>query len=273
MKKILKTAAAALLIAAAAGPMDATAFQGQGCGADCADCHTLTPEEARKLLKTDKFNAELKEIRLSPVKGLWEVEVTRGDKSILVYIDFAKKYLVEARFTPLDELGKAPQLKRLDRSRIPMDNALIMGDREAEKKIIVFDDPDCPYCKKLHYEIKKVVKKRPDIAFYILLYPLDIHPDAYKKAKAIQCRRSVEMLEEAFEGKVLPEPDCDDKVVDENIRVGRELGIQGTPALIMPDGRLIPGYLAADVLIEVIDQEPQGEGAQGGHDAKGSSPR
>ena len=82
------------------------AFQGPGCGGECMDCHTLTKAEAGKLLKTEKFKAKVIDIRMSPVKGLWEVELSRGDKRFKVYMDFSKKYLVEGAvaFTPLEKI-------------------------------------------------------------------------------------------------------------------------------------------------------------------------
>ena len=71
----------------------AEAFQGAGAG-KCADCHVLTKEDAATLLKADKFKLQVKDVRMSPVKGLWEIEVVQGDKGGIVYMDFAKKLLV-----------------------------------------------------------------------------------------------------------------------------------------------------------------------------------
>ncbi len=87
-----KLVLAALLMAfAIAGPglEHAEAFQGEGCGAECMDCHSLTKAEAGKLLKTEKFKAWVSDIRLSHVKGLWEVEIRQGDNRFKVYMDFA----------------------------------------------------------------------------------------------------------------------------------------------------------------------------------------
>ncbi len=100
--------------------------------------------------------------------------------------------------------------------------------------------------------MKKVIEKRKDIAFYIKMFPLKIHPGAYEKAKAIVCEKSLTLLEDAFEKKSLPKPKCETSVIDENVKLADKLGIGGAPALIMPDGRLIPGYREADALIELI---------------------
>lgn len=229
------------------------AFQGPGCMGSCTDCHTLTKQDAGKLLKTDKFKAEIKDVRTGPIKGLWEVELNQGDKSFIVYIDFAKKHLVEGKFTPLEEIGKSAELKKIDLKKIPLEGAVVMGNPKAEKKIIVFDDPDCPYCKKLHEEIRVILKKRKDVAFYIKMFPLPMHKDAHQKSLSIACGKSLKLLDDAFAGKKLPKPECDTKEVDNNLKLGAELGIKGTPAIIFPDGRLLPGYVDADALMGMID--------------------
>jgi thiol:disulfide interchange protein DsbC len=100
--------------------------------------------------------------------------------------------------------------------------------------------------------MKKVIEQRKDIAFFIILFPLKMHPGSYDKAKAIVCEKSLALLEDAYEKKEIPKPKCETSVVDDNIKLGESLGITGTPALIFPDGRLIPGYKKADAIIELV---------------------
>src|SRR3990167_2075794 len=232
----------------------AFAFKGAGCSQDCASCHSLSKDEAKKLIKADAFKADVADVRMSPVKGLWEIEVAKEGQKFLIYVDFGKKYLVEGKFTPLAQLGKPPELKKVDLSQIPLGDAVVMGNPKAKTKIIVFDDTDCPYCKKLHEEIKKILETRKDIAFYIKLFPLDIHPEAYEKSKTIICnKKSVKLLDDAFAGKKLPKPDCETKEIDDNIKLGKSLGITGTPTIIFPDGRLLPGYVEGPTLIKILE--------------------
>jgi len=100
------------------------------------------------------------------------------------------------------------------------------------------------------------LEKRKDIVFYIKLYPLPMHKGAYDKAKAIICENSLALLEDVFEGKQLPKPKCETTAVDENIKLAGKLGITGTPAIILPDGGIVPGYKDADSLIQMIDKKP-----------------
>lgn len=83
-----------------------------------------------------------------------------------------------------------------------------------------------------------------------------MHKGAYDKAKAIICEKSLSMLEDAFEKKELPKPKCETTAVDENIKLAGKLGITGTPAIILPDGGIVPGYKDADSLIQMIDKKP-----------------
>lgn len=100
--------------------------------------------------------------------------------------------------------------------------------------------------------MKKVVAERKDIAFYIKLYPLPMHKDAYEKSKAIVCEKSLVLLENAFDKIPLPKATCDTKVLDENISLAQRLGISGTPALIFPNGKIVPGAIDAKAIIEHI---------------------
>ncbi len=103
--------------------------------------------------------------------------------------------------------------------------------------------------------MKKVLEKRQDIAFYIMLFPLPMHKDAARKAKTIVCEKSLALLDDAFQKKQIPDPKCDTTVVDDNIKLGQKLGISGTPAMIFPDGRLVSGAVDADSIIKMIDKK------------------
>lgn len=103
--------------------------------------------------------------------------------------------------------------------------------------------------------MKKVLEKRKDIAFYIMLFPLQMHQDAARKSKAIFCEKSLQLLEDAFERKQIPDPKCETTAIDDNIKLGQKLGINGTPALIFPDGSLASGAMDADSIIKKIDKK------------------
>lgn len=104
--------------------------------------------------------------------------------------------------------------------------------------------------------MKKVLEKRKDIVFYIKLFPLPMHKQAYGEAMSIACgKNQLQLLDDAYEKKPLPEAKCKTTVVDDDMALGKKLGISGTPAIILSNGTVIPGYRDADSLIKQIDQK------------------
>ncbi len=252
---IRSLAAAAVALAL---PLAAHAFPAKDLGGKtCADCHKLTPAEAEKVLKglVDKVLA----VRVSDVSGLWDVDVEKQGHKIPAYLHFSKKYVVAGNVIRLDtsedltrerEIG----LNRIDASVIPLDDAVVIGNPKAAHKIVVFDDPECPFCVKIHAEMKKVVAERKDIAFFIKMLPLDSHPTARKKAEAIICAKSLQLLDDSLAGKAIPEPTCQTDQVDQNKALAAQLGIRSTPTLVFADGRVVPGYRPADKIIETLER-------------------
>lgn len=227
----------------------AGAMQMEGCGAgECKDCHSLTVKEASQIFKG--FVDKVIETKESRVPGLWEVTVKKGKKKGTVLIDYSKSYIIDGKIIPIKEKIK------LDFSKIPLKNSIIVGNPEAADKVVVFTDPDCAFCVKLHKEIKKIVKdKKKDIAFYIKLNPLrSIHPDAYDKSKVIICSSTpLTLLEHVFEGKKIAlENVCKTSVVDENLKLAQSLGIKSTPTMVLQNGRIIRGYKDASAIVDFV---------------------
>jgi thiol:disulfide interchange protein DsbC len=101
--------------------------------------------------------------------------------------------------------------------------------------------------------MKKVLETRKDIVFHVVMFPLRIHPEAYVKSKAIICEKSIKLLEDAYDRKLLPEPSCETDIIDKNITLADSLGITSTPALVFQDGRKASGAMKAEALIKLID--------------------
>jgi len=236
----------------------AGAFMGEGCGAgDCKDCHQLTREEAAEILQG--VTGTVIDVNFSEVPGLWVVDLDQQGKKFPIYLDFSKQFLISGRVVRLATKEDVTEkhflaLNKIDVAQIPLDDALVLGKAAAVHKIIVFDDPECSFCLKLQGEMAKVVEMRPDIAFYIKLFPLtNIHPKAYDKAKAIICEKSLRLLEESLAGKEIPPPQCETDQVDKNIALGRNISVKSTPTIIFPDGSVVPGYKSAEWIIEFLD--------------------
>jgi thiol:disulfide interchange protein DsbC len=243
---------------------------GMGCGAGkCADCHSLTMKEATTLLKgIDKVLA----VEFSELPGFWTVDAEKSGQKFPIFIDFSKKYilagsiikiatgedLTQQRITKLNS-GKAPAapqsaaVKKVDVMSIPLDDAILLGRADAKSKVIVFTDPECPYCKKLHIEMQEVVKADPGIAFLIKLMPLKMHPNAYGLSKTILCSANpLSVLEAVFAGAPVAPSACPTTKVDETLATAQQLGIASTPTLILPDGTILPGYKKAPDLLKAF---------------------
>jgi thiol:disulfide interchange protein DsbC len=101
--------------------------------------------------------------------------------------------------------------------------------------------------------MKQIADKRKDIVFYVKLFPLSMHKDAYGKSKSIICSNSMKLLEDCYEGKKIDKTECESTEVDDTIKLAESLGITGTPAIILPDGRLRTGALPENELLDLID--------------------
>ncbi len=251
----------AFILLLLAAPVQAMSQEGCGAGT-CNECHSMTLPEAKDLLAAgvDQVNS----VDFAEIPGLFVVEVEKQGQKFPVYVDFSKQYVISGNIIRLKDKQNITQqrqaeLNRVDLSRIPLDDALVLGSPKAKKKVVVFTDPECPYCKKLHPELQEVVKRDPDIAFLIKLYPLKMHPNAYKISQSIVCAKSMEMLESSFAGKTVPPPACKTDVVDQTLALVQDIGIRSTPTLVLPDGLILPGYKKADQLLQILGSKVAAE--------------
>ncbi len=241
-------------------PQGALAFDKGGCGtADCRSCHTLSREQAAGILGGMVDNVLT--VEESPVHGMWVVDIMKQGRKFPIYIDFSKEFLISgqvvrlktkeditgARFERLNAVTVVP-------SEIPLEDALVVGNPSAKRKVIVFSDPDCHFCGKLHQEFKTVIEKAPDVAFFVKMYSRNNNPASAEKAKAVICSKSLSMMDDAYAGKKLPPPTCTTQAVEETFRLAEKLQLQGTPAMVFPNGKVVSGYRPADVLIQLLEE-------------------
>jgi thiol:disulfide interchange protein DsbC len=232
-----------------------SAGEGSGAG-NCADCHSLSVPEANEIFKN--MNGDVVSIGFAEVPGLWKLGIQVQGKVLPAYLDFSKSYMISGNVIRLNDGKNLTQetyrkSNPVDASSVPVDDALLLGNPDAENKIIVFTDPHCPYCKKLHAVMKEVVEKRSDLLFQIKLFP--VKQSSLEVTKTIVCSKSMEQLEAAFEKKTLPEAECSaEEVLDQTRAIAQSLGIGSTPTLVLPNGQIAPGYKKLEALLQIIDQ-------------------
>jgi len=255
-RAILAFLAAAALSLAAANP--APAMTGDGCGSGaCTDCHSLSREEAVKILGGNVDN--VLSVDMSPVRGLWEVAVEKDGKRWPLYVDFSKNYVVAGQIVQVSTKknltgSRMLSMNRIDVSQVPLEGSIVLGKKDAKHRIVVFDDPDCPHCAKLHGTAKGLVAKNPDVAFYVRPFPRNNDRPTYEKALAIVCAGTVQALEDGFAGKTLPAGKCDGKPLDETIQAAKRFNIRTTPTMVLPDGRVVAGAIEADAIMALLKE-------------------
>jgi len=221
----------------------------------CTECHSLDVKEAKTLLgnAVDKVHS----VKQSEVPALWVVDIEKDRQHFPIFVDYSKKYLFTGNVIRLADMSNLTQqyhaqMNKIAVNRIPLEDALLLGSPSASTKVIVFTDPECPYCSKMHMALKEVVARDPDIAFLIKMFPLKMHPNAYAISKSIVCSKSLDLLEKSFEKQPVPPATCETGAVDETLALATELGIRSTPTLVLPDGQIMPGYKEADDLLKLL---------------------
>ncbi len=225
---------------------------GQGCVGECSACHKITKDEAVNILKKLDPSVTVEKIGNSPVGGLYEIIFKKETGQGIIYLDFAKKHIILGKVIELEGRKDLTQERmekeqKVDVKKLDTKNTVIMGNPKGKKKIYVFDDPECPFCKKLHHTLTELVEEDKELAVYILLFGLDIHPDAKWKADSILCMakknmpEAVKMLEDSFNNKEIKKIECGESLSEFNKNLARKLGIGATPTMVFKSGKILMG--------------------------------
>jgi thiol:disulfide interchange protein DsbC len=125
---------------------DAYAFA-KGTDQDCSKCHTLNTDEAQAALTALAPDVKVLEIEPSPLKGFWVLGIESGGRKNIVYLDFSKKIIIVGNVIDLQTKTNytkeiLEKINKVDISQVPLEPSLVMGDKDAKYKIVVFDDPE-----------------------------------------------------------------------------------------------------------------------------------
>ena len=208
-----------------------------------------------KSLQSISPGFKVDEIAPSPIKGVSEVLV--GPR--LFYVTNDGKYLfqgslidIKTRTDISEERRKASRLKAVN--AISDDEMIIFPARNPRHTITVFTDIDCGYCRKLHDEIDQYNARGITVRY--LMYPRSgVNTPSYYKAVSVWCEddRNV-ALTDSKSGKTLPRATCDNPV-QAHMELGELLGVRGTPAIVLDDGEMMPGYVPAAKLSRALDKK------------------
>lgn len=193
-------------------------------------------------------DAQVSAVRVTPIKGLYEVVLNSERGPLLVYINehgthaLAGDLLDIRKQRNLSE-ERLEELTRIGFDELPLNTAVKLVKGNGKRRLAVFSDPDCPFCRRLEKELAKV----DDLTMYVFLYPI-AHPKAMPKAKQIWCaqNRAKAWTDYMLDGKLADNAGHCSNPVDATMALGRKLNIQGTPTLIFADGKRIPGFIDAN---------------------------
>ena len=224
----------------------------EAAAAKASDTPPQYSELAKKLTKL-LSDTEIRSIRPSGVDGIVEV-LLAGNR--IVYCDLAAKHLFNGHLFELDTQKdlteqRLSQLTRIDPKELPLADAFDVTRGNGKRELYLFEDPDCPFCRKFEEQLPTVT----DVTLHIFLYPLtSIHPHAYEHALGVWCAKD---RQKAWSDKMLkgidpPAAHCTNPI-DRNVALGDKLHIDGTPTIIFADGRVHEGTLTADQLERLLD--------------------
>ena len=220
---------------------------GMGCSAQADQ----TTDKLKSTLESRMGDATIKSIEKTAIPGLYEVNLgsqiiysdATGDHLILGDIVDAKtrKNLTEARLS---------ETNRINFASLPFANAVKVVKGNGSRKIAVFSDPNCPYCKQLETTLKSM----DNITVYTFLYPV-LSPDSTVKSKSIWCSadraKAWESWMQDHRAPTAPGT-CDTAAIDRNLALGQSMNVSGTPTVFLADGRRLPGAVPADELDKAL---------------------
>lgn len=216
---------------------------------------TANADEAsiRKSLLEKFPGAAIASVTKTAYSGLYEV-VIDGQ---VVYADENADYLfvgsvVDTKTRKNLTNERLEKLNEIKFDSLPFADAIKTVRGNGKRKLAIFSDPDCPFCKKLEQELVKV----GNVTIYTFLYPIaSLHPQANANAKAIWCAPDRNKAwDDAMLRGVMPKNNGNCKnPVESNIALGNKYRISGTPTLIFANGQRVPGMVPAAKVNELLD--------------------
>jgi thiol:disulfide interchange protein DsbC len=212
---------------------------------------TAPQVDPRAAIATHIPGARPDELRASPVPGVYEL--ARGTD--IAYVTADGKYAFSGDLYDLasnnnltEQHRRELRAKRI--ATVPESEMLIFGPPAPKYTVTVFTDVDCPYCRKLHSQIAAYNSLGVRVRY--LLFPRNGPKTAsWTKAEQVWCSADRnDALTRAKLGQELKTKPCANNPVAHSYALGQDFALQGTPAIILPDGELLPGYVPPDVLVQ-----------------------
>lgn len=226
--KLIKNAALAALVA--------TTLLAGFAQAEEAAIRKRLPERIPQLGKID-------EVSKTPMPGLFEVRVGTD----VYYSDAEGNFLIHGQLIDTKAQRnlteeRQEKLLAIDFSALPVKDAFTIVRGNGKRKLAVFEDPNCGYCKRFERDLQKV----DNITVYMFLYPI-LGSDSVDKSRNIWCAREKAKAWQDLmvRDQATPSASCDTAAIARNVEFGKKYRITGTPTLVFADGTRVPGAIGA----------------------------
>lgn len=199
--------------------------------------------------------AKIESIKPSEVKGLYEVTLGAS----IYYVSEDGKYLFQGRLIDVANrtditAEKLGAVRKVALDKVGESNMIVFKSKIPQKKVYVFTDIDCGYCRKLHSEIDQYLAEGITIQ-YLFLPRAGKPSDSYDKAVSVWCSKDRnKALTAAKKDQTLDRLTCPNPV-DNHMKLAAEFDVKGTPFIISEKGGVFPGYVTAKELAEALRSE------------------
>jgi thiol:disulfide interchange protein DsbC len=211
------------------------------CAAAWADEAAIRKNLAERLPGLPKID----EVSKTPIPGLYEVRIGTD----ILYSDEQGHHVIQGSIidtrtrTDLTQ-ARVDKLTAIDFASLPLKDAIPIKQGSGARKLVIFADPNCGYCKRIERDLLAV----KDVTIYTFLYPI-LGPDSNVKSRDIWCAKEPSkawrswMLDGVAPAKAAAE--CDTAALERNLKLGQKHKVQGTPAVVFEDGSRSPGAMPA----------------------------
>lgn len=188
---------------------------------------------------------KIDEVSRTSVPGLWEIRIGND----VMYTDDKGDHIIQGQIvdtrtrTNITE-SRLNKLSAIDFASLPLKDAVVIKQGSGARKMAVFVDPNCGYCKRF----EKGLQEMKDVTVYTFLIPI-LGGDSPDKSRAIWCAKdnTATWLAWMLKGEQPPKAaaGCDDGAIERNLALSRKIHVNGTPAILLEDGNRIPGAVGA----------------------------
>ena len=211
--------------------------------------HAQTPQQEAAIRKnlSERLPGipKIDEVGRTPLAGIFEVRMGQD----IIYTDGEGSFILQGQMIDTRTRKNITE-ERLDKltavafDSLPLDDAFTIVRGNGKRKLAVFEDPNCGYCKRFERDMQKV----NDVTVYLFLMPI-LGADSTEKSRHIWCAkdRAKAWNDMMVNDKPVPRPmgACDSAALTRNVEFGRKHRITGTPTMIFANGKRVPGAVAA----------------------------